>query len=575
MMYRSSWFLTAALIGTTIALVQPVAVAKSFSEVEVIAKAVTVEIKLKNKGSNGSGVIFQKNGDLYTLVTNRHVICGASDCGSIPAGEVFILDLPNGQKYQVLNGAIKLLGSSDNIVDLAIIQFRSNRNYAVAKVAPPGSLKANDQLYTAGFPFKQPGFTFSEGKAIAVVNKRLTGDSGGYTIVYDALTLPGMSGGGVFDRNGQLVAIHGYGDRFRENTDLNDKSQVDSKMGYNRGIPVRWLVQNLAEAGINLGTDRSVSGIRAARSQAPTTADEYFIAGFNKLVEPGSNVVAGKKQAIGEFSAAIRLNPKYQFAYFLRAYVYEQVQEFQRALSDYNQAIFLNSKYPETYYNRAKLKKDKLNDIQGALADYNQAILLDPKFSDAYFNRANLKDDKLNDIQGALADYNQAILLNPKDSGFYNNRGILKYNKLNDIQGALSDFTQAILFNPKDSDAYNNRGVLKYGELNDIQGALADYNQAILLNPKDFNAYNNRGFFKDQKRNDVQGALADYNRSISLNPKYARAYGNRGLLKKNKLNDRAGAIQDFRQAARLLREQGNTQGLQLAIQALQELGATE
>jgi tetratricopeptide (TPR) repeat protein len=282
-----------------------------------------------------------------------------------------------------------------------------------------------------------------------------------------------MSGGGVFNNSGQLVAIHGRGDRVKENTELDDKSKVDSKIGLNRGIPVRWLVQNLADLGINLRTDRSirsVSGIRAARSQVPATADEYFIAGFNKLVEPGDEVVTGNQQAIQEFSRAIQLNPKYQYAYFMRAHVYRQVQEFQKSLTDYNQAILLN-----------------------------------PKYSEAYNNRANLKIYKLNDIQGALADYNQAILLNPKDSAAYNSRGILKANKLNDIQGALADCNQAILLNPKNSEAY----------------------------------------------------------------------GNRGILKANKLNDRAGAIQDLRQAARLFREQGNNQNAQLAIEFLQQLGATE
>jgi hypothetical protein len=44
-MYRSSWFLTAALVGTNVALVQQVAGAKSAVEVGRIAKAITVEIK--------------------------------------------------------------------------------------------------------------------------------------------------------------------------------------------------------------------------------------------------------------------------------------------------------------------------------------------------------------------------------------------------------------------------------------------------------------------------------------------------------------------------------------------------
>ncbi len=329
-MYCFSWFLTAALVGTSIpvpggytnALVQPSAVAKSAAEVEAIAKSMAVEVKLKSDPTAvGSGVIIHRQGNLYTLVTNRHVVCGSSNCTKVSVTELYILNLPDGQQYRVKAANVRLLGDKNDL-DLAVIQFRSDRNYAVAKLAAPGSLKIEDDVYTAEFPFAQPSFTLGKGKAIAVVNKRLTEDGGGYTIIYDAFTLPGMSGGGVFDANGQLVAIHGRGDRFRENTLIENKSRVDSKIGYNRGIPVRWLVQNLAEVGINLLTARSTSGIRAARSQVPATPDEYFIAGFNKFVEPGDDVVAGKRQAIQEFSTAIRLNPSYQYAYSMRAFAY-------------------------------------------------------------------------------------------------------------------------------------------------------------------------------------------------------------------------------------------------------------
>ncbi len=550
-MYRSSLFLVAALAGTMIALVQPVAAAaKLASEVEAIARAVTVEIKLEKAGTVGSGVIVDKKGDLYTLVTNRHVVCGDQRCSKLPADESYSLGLADassstGQQYRIKSSSIKLLG---NDLDLAIIQFRSNHNYAVAKVSTPGSLKIDDAVYTAGFPFEQTGFGIGEGKAIAVVDKRLVGDNGGYTIVYNAPTLPGMSGGGVFDGSGQLVAIHGYGDRFRENTEIDYQFRVDSKIGFNRGIPVRWLVANLADVGINLGIARSISGIRAARAQVPANADEYFIAGFNKFVEPGDNVVTGKLESIQEFSAAIRLNPRYQYAYFTRAYLYQQVKEFQQSLADLNQAITINPKYSEAYNDLANLKTDKLNDIQGALADYNQAIIFSPKYSAAYNNRAILKAGKLNDLQGALADFNQAIIINPKYSEAYYSRANLKAGKLNDLQGALADFNQAIIINPKLSLAYTNRANLKADELNNIQGALVDYNQAIFINQKDSNAYYGRANLKYTKLNDIQGALTDFNQAIIINPKYSEAYTNRAILKDTKLNDIQGALADFNQA---------------------------
>jgi tetratricopeptide (TPR) repeat protein len=566
------------LLGCTAALIffADAAVAKSPAEIEAIARSTSIEIQVIGQERVGSGIIIHRQGDLYTLITNRHVACGSRSC-RLPAQQIYQLGTSDGQRYRVPVSSVKLMGGD---LDLAIVQFRSNRSYPVAQVAEPGSLKVNDAVYTAGFPVGQ-GWLFGSGQAQAVVNKRLVGDGGGYTVVYDAETLPGMSGGGAFDQDGRLVAVHGYGDRYTENTQAEEvasntrKKEVNSKIGYNRGIPVRWVVQGLGELGILVGNRQPRNQIRVGNPTAAATADEFFIAGFNKFVDPGEDFQAGRKDAVVQFNRAVALNPRYATAYFLRAYVKSDLNDPQGALADNNQAISLNPQDANAYYNRGILKHSKLNDPQGALADYNQAIFLNPKFANAYNNRGLLKHEKLNDPQGALADYNQAIFLNPKYVDAYYNRGILKQNKLNDPQGALADYNQAIFLNPKYVDAYYNRGILKQNKLNDLQGALADYNQAISLNPKYANAYNNRGNLKHEKLNDPQGALADYNQAISLNPKLAIAYNNRGILKVQKLNDIPGAIADFRTAAKLYRAQGQTQSLQQSLEALRILGATE
>ncbi|WP_295618509.1 tetratricopeptide repeat-containing serine protease family protein [Chamaesiphon sp. GL140_3_metabinner_50] len=372
-----------AFLGTTIALVcfADIAIASTPAEISTIAQAVTVEITLSK--SIGSGIIIHKQGNLYTLITNRHVVCGEQRSCSKPSDtETFQLKFGNGSSVKVPATAVKI-ASKD--LDLATIQFRSNSNLPIAQIAPLGSLKVGDRVYTSGYPAEPRGFSFNSGGAIAVVNKRLTEDRGGYTVAYDAQTQPGMSGGGVFDNNGRLVAIHGQGERFRENTNLSDVSasgtivsreEVGSKIGYNRGIPVRWVVQNLATLGIRLGEPEPFV---PAPSSANDLADEYFIAGFNKFVEPGTDVRAGKQQATESFTQAIRRNPRYAIAYYVRALTYQQLQEYRLALADWNQAIALNPKYVNAYNNRGVLKKEKLNDPQGALADYNQAIALNPK----------------------------------------------------------------------------------------------------------------------------------------------------------------------------------------------------
>jgi tetratricopeptide (TPR) repeat protein len=533
-----------SIIGLTAALVCYVdlAVAKTPAEIKSISQAVTVEIRLLQAETVGSGIIIDRQGDSYTLITNRHVVCGRTrNCTTPPPGETYTLKLGDRQEYKVAAKSVKLLG---NNLDLAIVQFRSNRAHPVAQFATPGSLKVGDPVYTSGYPAELLGFSFNAGSAIAVVDRRLTEDRGGYTVIYNAATQPGMSGGGVFSQSGQLVAIHGQGERYRDNTELATVSpsginttgeEVGSKIGLNRGIPVRWVVSGLADRGIGLGNGRSDNLTQTAAS----SADEHFIAGFNKVVEPGTDVVTGKRLALNEFSRAIEINPGYIYAYFMRAYTYSQLQEQRRAI-----------------------------------AEYNRVIALDPKVLNAYFNRGILKED-LNDPQGALADYDLAIAIDSNDPKVYNNRGILKADKLNDSQGALADYNRAIAIDPKSVPAYYNRGRLKADKLNDSQGALTDYDRAIVLNPQLAIAYNNRGILKADKLNDSQGALADYNRAIEIDPQLILAYGGRGLLKYTKLGSRSGGIADLRQAAKLARSQGNSGLLKLAIETLQSWGVGE
>jgi S1-C subfamily serine protease len=234
------------ILGFTIAFVLAAhaAQSKTAAEVKEIARASTVKISLQKNKSVGSGEIVHRQGDLYTLVTNRHVVCGGWICSNLPAGETYYLTTADGQQHPVKVENVKLFGGK---LDLARIQFRSPRNYRSATVAPSNSLKLEDNVYTAGFPSEQPGFSWGAGQTKAVVNKRLTSDGGGYTVIYNADTLPGMSGGGVFDREGRLVAIHGQGDRFRNNTELKKslRMRVNAKIGINRGIPIRWVVQGL------------------------------------------------------------------------------------------------------------------------------------------------------------------------------------------------------------------------------------------------------------------------------------------------------------------------------------------
>jgi S1-C subfamily serine protease len=382
-MNRASWWLTGLLVGTNVVLVQQAVVAKSPQEVARVAKNITVSIKTVGTTNVGSGILLQRQGDVYTVLTAGHVV-------SKPQG-VFTLKTVDGQVHRAIAGSVRLPGSK---LDLAVLKFRSSNKYILVKIGTSNTLEELSPIYVAGFPAESTsrGEVVIEGETFIVTEgtvkgKGAKGNEKGYSLIYSNITRPGMSGEPVLNEAGELVAIHGQGDR--------EDDGYGAKTGLNLGI----VVERFGSVEVALGV-RSEQQIAALPPSTQLNAEDYLISGTDKY-EKG---------------------------------------DFRGALADLNQAITLNPKDSDAYNNRGVLKYEKLNDVQGALSDYNQAIALDPKNSLAYHNRGFLKDEKLNDVQGALSDYNQAIALNPKFSNAYYNRGLLKKN---DIQGAIQDFQQA------------------------------------------------------------------------------------------------------------------------------------
>ena len=167
-------------------------------EINHLAEKITVHIT--NGDSNGSGVIVDKQEDLYTVLTNCHVVKTADN---------YTIQTYDGRGY-----SFSSQHQCHNEIDLALVYFRSNEKYPLAKLGDSALLEEGENISVSGWRAKsrnnpKPSYRFYQG---AVAGSQ-PGARKGYHLVHTAKSLPGMSGGSILNPAGQLVGIDSYIDR--------------------------------------------------------------------------------------------------------------------------------------------------------------------------------------------------------------------------------------------------------------------------------------------------------------------------------------------------------------------------
>ena len=171
------------------------------SSILQISQPITVRVVKAN--SAGSGVIVGRSGNIYSVLTNWHVV---------ESSNPLILTVDDLQHSLVTPP--QHIGDAD----LALLQFYSDTEYPVAEIATQMP-QIGDTVYTAGFPLT----IGNNNNTVALGNKafRLTvGEISilpvkslpqGYRLGYTNDTKVGMSGSPIFDDRGLLIGIHGRG----------------------------------------------------------------------------------------------------------------------------------------------------------------------------------------------------------------------------------------------------------------------------------------------------------------------------------------------------------------------------
>jgi Do/DeqQ family serine protease len=143
----------------------------------------------------GSGIVVKKAGDTYYVLTNNHVVAGATDIS---------VKLADQQIFKA-----KVVGSPDPRRDLAIVSFTSSANLAVATLGDSGDLQVGDLVLAVGNPF---GFenTVTMGIVSALGRNGPGGDVATNTdyIQTDAAINQGNSGGALVNIRGEVIGIN-------------------------------------------------------------------------------------------------------------------------------------------------------------------------------------------------------------------------------------------------------------------------------------------------------------------------------------------------------------------------------
>ncbi|ALF53697.1 hypothetical protein ACX27_13980 [Nostoc piscinale CENA21] len=213
----------------------------SITESTIYKNARQFTIKIDALESQGSGVIFARQGNSYCVLTAKHNIFT-----SIQLNRSIRIITPDGIQYEAQNPRV-----ASNNIDLAILEFVSNKKpgYEIATIgnAKQTSLLPKQTVYIAGFPVSQLRESteafISEGKFDAASEKS-------FDITYtpsdsEAAATFGMSGGAILDSQGTLIGIHGAGESISSKTTIfsgiainsDTLSKMASSLGLNLQAP--------------------------------------------------------------------------------------------------------------------------------------------------------------------------------------------------------------------------------------------------------------------------------------------------------------------------------------------------
>ncbi|MGV2942061.1 S1C family serine protease [Mesobacillus sp. LC4] len=260
------------------------------------------------ESGSGSGVIFKKEGNSAFIVTNNHVIEGASKVE---------VSLYNGEKV-----AAEVVGA-DALTDLAVVKIDAAKAGKIIEFGDSSVLRAGDQVLAIGNPLGLDlSRTVTQGIVSAVDRSISVPTSAGEwemnVIQTDAAINPGNSGGALINTDGKVIGINSL------KISQNGVEGLGFAIPSNEALPI---VNQLIEKG---KVERPYLGVSLADlAQIP----DMYLENLPDSVDSGTMVTyvdqnsAAAKAGLQEQDIIVGINDeKVEQASDLRRYMYTELQ---------------------------------------------------------------------------------------------------------------------------------------------------------------------------------------------------------------------------------------------------------
>jgi len=370
-----------------------------------------------------------------------------------------------------------------------------------------------------------------------------------------------LSGGPVFDQDGNLVGIMLYPDgpsKFVLPSDLISRlSTAGAAVKFKKMQPEDyfstydgvWLAARLFSAlqnsnkatkylqeVIKLKPDFLKANLMLAEVQVKQRSYSSAVSTFQKIIQTNPELDTAHKglgdvyikmmkwsDAIPPLEKAVQLNPENKDVYQSIGKAYQEQRIFDKAAAAYEKHLELYPQRPGEVPAMLGASYFELKQYDKAISAFKKALEITPQ-DESILEKLAQSYQESGDLENAEAAYTQLTQINPDNAKYFFSLMIRMYdtNGMPDKAAAVAE--KMIEIDPNNADAYYNLGYM-YVKQEKWQEAIPHFQKAIEVRPEFDYAYMNLGYCYNQIKQ-YSKAIAAYTKLTELMPDNSDAWLN-------------------------------------------------